>query len=293
MSILPPMSTQIMSHHQHRPVSTLPFVDQTQFMTTIPVQPIIATSTTFSTVPIQQSSDYVHSNVVLTSAQNQIQDHLQRKHEELQQLIVQQQDELRRVSEQLFIARYGIVPSVVNVAIPFSRPMITNDGSEHDMITSTSLMSQNSYQNLTPSDHHQINHQHLQVPGQLQQQQQQQLHHQQQQLQQQQQLHQHQQHQQMLSQQHHPSPERQVQNNLHIEQSMDADQHTDEMMSYMQHQTQNQNQNHNQQQHEMQIQEQLQQQQMISNNNDEFGMMPFQMLNQQAQVLFTNNNSNK
>lgn len=276
MSILPPMSTQIISHH--RPVSTLPFIDQTQFMTSIPVQPIIATSNTFSTVPIQQSSEYVHSNVVLTSAQNQIQDHLQRKHEELQQLIVQQQDELRRVSEQLFIARYGIVPSVVNVAIPFSRPMITNDGSEHNMITSTSHISQNTYQNLTSSDHHQINHQHLQVPGQFQQQQQQQLHHQ---------------HQQMLSQQHHPSPERQVQNSLHIEQSMDADQHTDEMMSYMQHQTQNQNQNHNQQQHEMQIQEQLQQQQMISNNNDEFGMMPFQMLNQQAQVLFTNNNSNK
>lgn len=285
------MSTQIMTHHQHPAVVStssiisLPFVDQPQFITSIPVQPIIATSTTFSTVPVQQSSDYVHSNVVLTSAQNQIQDHLQRKHEELQQLIVQQQDELRRVSEQLFIARYGIVPSVVNVAIPFSRPMITQDVSEHNMITTTSHMSQNPYQNPDP---HQINHQHLQVPGQLQQQQQQ-LHHQQQQ-----QQHQHQQHQQMISQQHHPSPERHIQNSLHIEHSMDqTDQHTEEIMSYMQHQTQNQNPNQNQQQHEMQIQEQLQQQQMISNNNDEFGMMPFQMLNQQAQVLFTNNNSNK
>lgn len=55
----------------------------------------------------------------MTPAQNQIQDELQRKHEELQQLIVHQQEELRRVSEQLFIARYGILTPLLNVCISF------------------------------------------------------------------------------------------------------------------------------------------------------------------------------
>lgn len=45
----------------------------------------------------------------MTTAQTQIQDQLQRKHEELQHLIVQQQEELRRVSEQLLMARYGLL----------------------------------------------------------------------------------------------------------------------------------------------------------------------------------------
>lgn len=53
----------------------------------------------------------------MTPAQNQIQDELQRKHEELQQLIVHQQEELRRVSEQLFIARYGILSPLLNVSV--------------------------------------------------------------------------------------------------------------------------------------------------------------------------------
>lgn len=57
--------------------------------------------------------------IVMTPAQNQIQDELQRKHEELQQLIVHQQEELRRVSEQLFIARYGILTPLLNVCIAF------------------------------------------------------------------------------------------------------------------------------------------------------------------------------
>lgn len=51
----------------------------------------------------------------MTPAQKQIQDQLQRKHEQLQQLIVQQQEELRMVSEQLLMARYGIIPPIVNV----------------------------------------------------------------------------------------------------------------------------------------------------------------------------------
>lgn len=124
----PSITTQIMSHHPHHPRPTAtqtqiigaPFIDQSQYLTAIPVQPVIA-PTTFqasATVisPLPPPTDFVHSNVVLTPAQNQIQDHLQRKHEELQKLIVQQQDELRRVSEQLFMARYGLLPSIVNVS---------------------------------------------------------------------------------------------------------------------------------------------------------------------------------
>jgi circadian locomoter output cycles kaput protein len=59
---------------------------------------------------ISQATEYLPANLVMTPAQNQIQDELQRKHEELQHLIVQQQEELRRVSEQLLMARYGLLP---------------------------------------------------------------------------------------------------------------------------------------------------------------------------------------
>lgn len=64
-------------------------------------------------------------DIVMTPAQNQIQDELQRKHEELQQLIVHQQEELRRVSEQLFIARYGILSPLLNVSIFISALMFS------------------------------------------------------------------------------------------------------------------------------------------------------------------------
>lgn len=85
----------------------------------------------------------------MTSTQSHIQDQLQRKHEELQQLIVQQQEELRRVSEQLLMARYGLLPSIVNVAVPFnpigSAPSRTSQS--HANITSTSV---------NPSEHQSI-----------------------------------------------------------------------------------------------------------------------------------------
>lgn len=60
----------------------------------------------------------------MTSTQTHMQEQLQRKHEELQQLIVQQQDELRRVSEQLLMARYGLVPSIVLPYNPINRDQI-------------------------------------------------------------------------------------------------------------------------------------------------------------------------
>lgn len=47
--------------------------------------------------------------MVITSAQSQLQADLQRKHAELQAMIGQQQAELRRVSEQLLMARLGLL----------------------------------------------------------------------------------------------------------------------------------------------------------------------------------------
>ncbi|XP_059609357.1 circadian locomoter output cycles protein kaput [Phlebotomus argentipes] len=95
------------------------FLEPPQYLTAIPVQPVLAPApfTAAATVisPLQPT-ELIHSGVVMTPAQSQIQDQLQRKHEELQHLIVQQQEELRRVSEQLLMARYGLLP--VNVSLP-------------------------------------------------------------------------------------------------------------------------------------------------------------------------------
>lgn len=49
-------------------------------------------------------------NLAISQAHTQIQADLQRKHAELQAMIGQQQQELRRVSEQLLMARLGLLP---------------------------------------------------------------------------------------------------------------------------------------------------------------------------------------
>ena len=57
---------------------------------------------------------------MINPAQNQIQDELQRKQEELQQLIVHHHEELRRVSEQLLsFSRYGMFSPLLNVSQMF------------------------------------------------------------------------------------------------------------------------------------------------------------------------------
>uniref|UniRef100_A0A1B6CYF0 Circadian locomoter output cycles protein kaput n=1 Tax=Clastoptera arizonana TaxID=38151 RepID=A0A1B6CYF0_9HEMI len=87
----------------------------------IPVQSVITTGfpaqAVVTTLP---NPDLLRQPLVMTSAQSQIQDQLQRKHEHLQQLIIQQQEELRRVSEQLLMARYGLLPSLLNVSLPYT-----------------------------------------------------------------------------------------------------------------------------------------------------------------------------
>lgn len=85
------------------------------FSVAIPVQPLLA--------PAYQA----HSPAAMVSPQrmavpslesHNIQHELQRKHEQLQQMIVQQQEELRRVSEQLIMAKYGLLPSMLNTPAP-------------------------------------------------------------------------------------------------------------------------------------------------------------------------------
>jgi hypothetical protein len=119
--------SQILPTH-HRPV---PFNDQSQYIATaIPVQ----------TTPY-----------VLSPAQNQIQDHLQRKHEELQKIIIEQQNELRRVSEQLFMARYGIIPSIVNVSVPQIVGTIDqqDNNDNNRCISTSSLATHSSYHDMS------------------------------------------------------------------------------------------------------------------------------------------------
>lgn len=58
--------------------------------------------------------------VIVSPDQAQMQ--LQRKHEELQQMIVRQQEELRQVKEQLLLARLGILQPLINVQGPYVHP---------------------------------------------------------------------------------------------------------------------------------------------------------------------------
>ncbi|GLG98841.1 Protein cycle [Gryllus bimaculatus] len=110
--------------------STATFLEpQQQYVAAIPVQPVLAagfpgTAAVVTTLP---APELMRQPIVMTTAQSQIQEQLQRKHEELQQLIVQQQEELRRVSEQLLMARYGLLPPVqLNVTLPYSTGTVSS-----------------------------------------------------------------------------------------------------------------------------------------------------------------------
>lgn len=140
-------------HHHHHPppqIITPAYLEPQQYLTAIPLQPVIpatfpTAATVIQTIQVKQivkalkkfnnnkinifsyfsfnaqpSSELIHQGMVMTSSQGHIQEQLQRKHEELQDMIVHQQEELRHVSEQLLMARYGLLPPLVNVAIPFN-----------------------------------------------------------------------------------------------------------------------------------------------------------------------------
>ncbi|XP_031619632.1 circadian locomoter output cycles protein kaput isoform X2 [Contarinia nasturtii] len=55
----------------------------------------------------------LHRDAIITSTQLYIQSQLQRKHEELQQLIMKQQEELQLVSEHLHLAQRGMLPTPI------------------------------------------------------------------------------------------------------------------------------------------------------------------------------------
>lgn len=244
--------------HQRPPTQVIgsPYLDQSpQFLAAIPVQPVFSTAGTVIS-PIQPAPDYIPSNV-MSPAQNQIQDHMQRtrRHEELQKLIVQQQDELRRLSEQLFIDRYGIIPSIVNVPLPYTAPLDQADGGE----SSRSTMTNSAFIEQHP---HMITH--TQVSNQP--------------------------HANPQIIVHQPGPNQPTthqQNPPHSfelkhtssDHAMEDEQQNEDIMQYMQHQSQTAHPQANQSMHQQDI------------SNDDFELMPFQMLNQQAQILFSSGNA--
>ncbi|KXJ82057.1 hypothetical protein RP20_CCG015810 [Aedes albopictus] len=129
--IRPPPAAAIITPPVTQIISPAGFIEPQQYLAAIPVQPVAgfppdSSAGVLSPIPPTSPAAYaVHSSVpsaagsvVLTPAQNQVQDQLQRKHEELQHLIMHQQEELRRVQEQLLMARYGLLPSIVT--LPFT-----------------------------------------------------------------------------------------------------------------------------------------------------------------------------
>ncbi|XP_077302324.1 uncharacterized protein LOC143922844 [Arctopsyche grandis] len=125
------------------PQVTQPIQLQSQPLQEIPLQPlnreqILAplNEQSFLTVPISsaitiQSVQALPSSseigIIISSNQAQMQDQLQKKHEELKHMIRLQQEELRRVSEQLVMARYGLLPPIINVAVPLSGVVQANN----------------------------------------------------------------------------------------------------------------------------------------------------------------------
>ncbi|XP_037820493.1 circadian locomoter output cycles protein kaput isoform X2 [Lucilia sericata] len=117
------------------------FLEPPQYLTAIPVQPVIApfpVAPVISPLPVRifsssdndtgigsfssssscllkNQSDMLAGPVIMTPTQSQLQEQLQRKHDELQKLIMQQQDELRIVSEQLLLARYTLLQPMMPV----------------------------------------------------------------------------------------------------------------------------------------------------------------------------------
>lgn len=254
-----PMGAQILPG-QNQPTVIRPgfiepcsFIEQPQFFAAIPVQPMIPTSATVLS-PIPPALDSSHSNLAVSPSHNHVQDHLQRKHEELQKLIVQQQDELRRVSEQLFIARYGMLPSIVNVSFPFPAPM--------DQTDTCTLSQANS-----------LNVNHLNFPDQNPQVVPRQLHSQQQ-------IPQIQIHQPGHVLQQPTQLSHYEYNQQKVEPQMDSEQQqNDDIMQYMHHQHIHQPNTLQSSHQEMNLHQSM--------PNDDFELMPFQMLNQQAQILFS------
>ncbi|XP_072400005.1 circadian locomoter output cycles protein kaput isoform X1 [Diabrotica undecimpunctata] len=90
---------------QSQPIPSTQFLDPQHYVTAIPVQQLI---TNFPSPGVLSPTPV--DNLVMSASPSQLQADLQRKHAELQVMIGQQQQELRRVSEQLLMARLGLLP---------------------------------------------------------------------------------------------------------------------------------------------------------------------------------------
>ena len=195
----------------------------------------------------------------MTPSRTQVHEHLERQHEELEQLIMQQKEELRRISEQLLMARYGIVPSIVNVAEPCTPNTSSSNINKNAGNTSTQLYTNSQHQlhphhknhnPVCPSTEHPMQHQELQEIS--------------------------------VCQQNTSEVDT---NEIGGEKMVSYMQLTTVTASHLQqHLQQSQNQINEQQQQQQQHQQH--QQQQISGESE---VMPFQMTQEQAQILFASN----
>ncbi|XP_053952767.1 circadian locomoter output cycles protein kaput [Anastrepha ludens] len=288
------------------------FLEPSQYLAAIPVQPMIAqfpvapvvsplpasvstvqpwktaTQSSHATLdPLQTQADMLSGAVVMTPTQTQLQDQLQRKHDELQKLIMHQQDELRMVSEQLLLARYTLLQPMV--PINYNAP--TNNNRANFNFSSESTMEQQFNQlGFTMNSAEQLQ----ETAGQqmmMQQLQQQQQHNMPHLPSQQQQMHNHN-HQQHTSQHHH----QQQQQQNHQQQVSQLQQ-----LSSHQQQPQQQQQQQPQQQQQQQPQQQLN---ILSRSvpdlaqfgheeiDDFFNLSPLQTMGNSQSSLNQRNNNN-
>ncbi|XP_063910972.1 circadian locomoter output cycles protein kaput isoform X3 [Zophobas morio] len=113
-----PQIQTVQTPYSQPPHQNQQFLEPPQYVAAIPMQPVVpGFSPTGVLSPLQQLD-----NVLLTPTQTQLQLDLQRKHAELQALIGQQQAELRRVSEQLLMARLGLLPQDQNFSSQVPMP---------------------------------------------------------------------------------------------------------------------------------------------------------------------------
>ncbi|KAH8379564.1 hypothetical protein KR009_005589 [Drosophila setifemur] len=210
------------------------FLEPPQYLTAIPMQPVIApfpVAPVLSPLPVPVSlpvtgqSDLLPGAVVMTPTQSQLQDQLQRKHDELQKLIMQQQDELRIVSEQLLLARYTYLQPMMQMGFATGNMAGNAVGSLGaggqrglNFTTSNAVQPQFNQYGFALNSEQMLNQQDQQMM-----------------MQQQQNLHTQQQH--NLQQQHHSQS--QLQQNLHNQQQHQQQQHQQQQQLQLQMQQQN------------------------------------------------------
>ncbi|KAJ3661226.1 hypothetical protein Zmor_005632 [Zophobas morio] len=132
-----PQIQTVQTPYSQPPHQNQQFLEPPQYVAAIPMQPVVpGFSPTGVLSPLQQLD-----NVLLTPTQTQLQLDLQRKHAELQALIGQQQAELRRVSEQLLMARLGLLPQDQNFSSQVPMPYQGANSGAVSSTTATGIQS--------------------------------------------------------------------------------------------------------------------------------------------------------